>query len=300
MFIFHILLILLDVCLVFAEGGDKYKTLYLLLQFEYVLMGLFACKSFIVFLLQMYEKVIKYQGWESKAAYLSIVDFLYNLITLATLVLEFAILSKKSALGIYFLDKSLRAIINMWNCFSGYLESRKLVSKVNSFPNATAEDIQKASDKCIFCLEALTEAKKINCGHLFHYKCLRSYFENSTNPKCPTCRATIDEKIVHHPKSEHITQNVASSFLLQDLPNNINPLGNPIDIGATAWGLPRTINSHKISKHGEKMKYAVENMNEFILRFYKHPPDQIHVEDEGEAEDRFERLREQLRRFDVK
>lgn len=290
----------LDACLVFAEGGDKYKNLYLLLQFEYVLMGLFAFKSFIVFMLQMYEKVVKYQGWENKAAYLSVVDFVYNLITLAILVVEFAILSKKSALGIYFLDKSLRAIINMWNCFSGYLESRKLVSKVNGFPNATAEDIQKASDKCIFCLEALTEAKKINCGHLFHYKCLRSYFENSSNPKCPTCRATIDEKIVHHPKSEHITQNVASSFLLQDLPNNINPLGNPIDIGATAWGLPRTINSHKISRHGEKMKYAVENMNEFILRFYRHPPDQVNVEDEGEGEDRFARLREQLRRFDVK
>jgi phosphomevalonate kinase len=183
----------------------------------------------------------------------------------------------------------------MWKTFSGFLESRKLVSKVNTFPTATQEEIHKANDKCIFCLETLTEAKKINCGHLFHYKCLRSYFENSINPKCPTCRANIDEKTVNHRKNQHFMQNVASSFLLQELPSNVNFLGKPVDIGATAWGLPRSVKSHKIVKDSENMKHAFESMNEFVLRFYMHPPEDYEGAEIQRDDDRFADFRDMLR-----
>jgi hypothetical protein len=172
----------------------------------------------------------------------------------------------------------------MWKYLSGYFESRKLLVKVSNFPNATVEEIHTANDKCIFCLDHLTEAKKINCGHLFHYKCLRSYFENSSSPKCPTCRADIDENnVINHHKSEIFSQNLASSFLLQDLPSHIKSFGNPLDIGATAWGLPKAVVGHKISRHNEKRRHAVENMNDFIVRFYQHPPDQIEKSPEDMA-----------------
>lgn len=297
MFIFHILLICLDMSLMIFESGDSYKSLNIFLKFEYILLAINATKSFSVFLLQIYEMIFKSQGWENKAFCISIVEFLANLTTLAVLVFEYIVLSKKSYIGIYFLEKSFRAVLNMWKTLSGFLESRKLVSKVNTFPNATQEEIHQASDKCIFCLEALTEAKKINCGHLFHYKCLRSYFENSNNPKCPTCRASIDDKKVLHHKTEHFTQNVASSFLLQDLPTGVNFMGKPVDIGATAWGLPRTIKSHRILKDEENMKHAFESMNEFILRFYKHPPDMYEGADATGNEARYASVRDIMAGF---
>lgn len=293
-FFFHVFLIVADINLMALESSDSYESLYILLKYEYILMACFAIKSLCVFLLQMFEKSCRNGGWENKSAVLSAVEFLYNLSTLTVIVVEFMILSKRSALGIYFIDKSMRAVMNMWKYLSGYLESRKLLSKVNNFPDATVEEIHKASDKCIFCLDNLTAAKKINCGHLFHYKCLRSYFENSSSPKCPTCRADIDEKVInHHSRHETISQNVASSFLLQDLPNHVASLGNPLDIGATAWGLPKAVVGHKISRHNEKMRHAVENMNEFIVRFYRHPPDMMEPsQDDGNRDEEYKRIKE--------
>jgi Ring finger domain len=301
--LFHILLISLDVLLVTLDTVKNYESLEILLCYEYILMGLFAFKSFAVFLLQMFEKIFREGGWEGKAGFLSALEFIYNFSTLGVIVVEFMILSKRSAIGIYFIDKSLRAVTNMWKYFSGYLESRKLLSKVNNFPDATIEEIHKANDKCIFCLDHLASAKRINCGHLFHYKCLRSYFENSSSPKCPTCRADIDDKFVlHHSRHESLSQNVASSFLLQDLPNSVNSIGNPLEIGPLPWGLPQAVTSDKISKHHEKMRHAVENMNEFIIRFYKHPPDQEEISpDDNIKEDHYKHLKENfLKMFESK
>ena len=237
MFLFHCgLLIPLDLQLVFLENSEEYESLTILLKYEYILMLIFAVKSLVEFTLHVYEKLFHYGIWENKTLFIGIVEFLYNFITFSVVITEFIILSKRSALGIYFIDKSFRAAINMWKFLSGYIESRKLLSRVDMFPEATDEEIHKASDKCIFCLDQLTKAKRINCGHLFHYKCLRGYFENSSNPKCPTCRADINEKAV--PAYEHtetISQNLASSFLLQDLPNHVKPLGKALDIGSLSW-----------------------------------------------------------------
>lgn len=251
----------------------------------------------------MYEKLFRSGGWEKKIALLSFVEFIYNLTTLGVLIVEFAILSTRSEIGIYFIDKSLRAVANMWKYLSGYLESRKLLSKVSLFPDATTEEIHSANDKCIFCLDHLTEAKRINCGHLFHYKCLRSYFENSNSPKCPTCRADIDEKVISQQfRPEMISQNMASSFLLQDLPSHVTPIGSPLEIGALSWGLPQAIAGHRISRHNEQMRHAVENMNEFIIKFYRHPPDQEDLQEvPEEKEDQYKQLKENfLKMFENK
>ena len=162
------------------------------------------------------------------------------------------------------------------------------------------QEIHEANDKCIFCLDQLAQAKRINCGHLFHDKCLRSYFENSSNPKCPTCRADINEKIIYHRyEKEEFSQSAASSFIFQDLPYLIIPKGTPLDIGALNWGLPQEVIEHKISCHNEKMRKIVENMNEFITEFYKHPPDQeensenqIKNEKQRGREEHYKQLRE--------
>lgn len=293
-FFFHIFLIIADLLLMSLESSNSYVSLYILLTYEYIFMGIYASKSLVVFLLHMFEKICHRSGWEGKLQVLSVVEIFYNFSILTIFAVNLMIISKKSVFQIYFVEKSLRAIMNMWKYLSGYLETRKLLSKVNNFPNATVEEIHIANDKCIFCLDHLIEAKKINCGHLFHYKCLRSYFENSSSPKCPTCRADIDEKtIIHHHKSESFSQNLASSFLLQDLPSHVKPFGNPLDIGATAWGLPKAVVGHKVSRHKEKRRHAVENMNDFIVRFYRHPPDQIEKSPEDLAiDEHFKKLKE--------
>ena len=80
------------------------------------------------------------------------------------------------------------------------------------YPNATADDLSRSSDStCIICREEmvvndqlleeenpelaaygernLDQPKKLPCGHIFHFHCLRSWLERQQT--CPTCRRSV-------------------------------------------------------------------------------------------------------------
>ena len=81
----------------------------------------------------------------------------------------------------------------------------------NRYPDATEDDI-RSQDVCIICREAMTawqpgneratpreqmddrmeersRPKKLPCGHILHFACLRSWLERQQN--CPTCRQPV-------------------------------------------------------------------------------------------------------------
>jgi len=57
------------------------------------------------------------------------------------------------------------------------------------YPWATPEELAASDKVCIICREELVEAKKLSCGHMFHFACLRSWLERQQ--ACPTCRASV-------------------------------------------------------------------------------------------------------------
>jgi E3 ubiquitin-protein ligase synoviolin len=74
------------------------------------------------------------------------------------------------------------------------------------YPNATLEELEATDKLCIICREEmtiLTEAeasssplvpKKLHCGHIYHFRCLRSWLERQQ--ACPTCRRSVLESMV--------------------------------------------------------------------------------------------------------
>ena len=52
-----------------------------------------------------------------------------------------------------------------------------------AFPDATEEELDAADRICIICREPMTSAKKLRCGHMFHFHCLRSWLERQQT--CP-------------------------------------------------------------------------------------------------------------------
>nr|CAG8520667.1 3073_t:CDS:10 [Entrophospora candida]CAG8530555.1 15547_t:CDS:10 [Entrophospora candida] len=51
------------------------------------------------------------------------------------------------------------------------------------YPNATVEELERLSDK------TCDVPKKLPCGHIFHFHCLRSWLERQQS--CPTCRRPV-------------------------------------------------------------------------------------------------------------
>ena len=60
---------------------------------------------------------------------------------------------------------------------------------VNSYPDATDEELSQLDNVCIICRDEMTSGKKLPCNHIFHAHCLRSWFQRQQS--CPTCRMDV-------------------------------------------------------------------------------------------------------------
>ena len=77
-----------------------------------------------------------------------------------------------------------------------FVRYRQATAHMNErYPDATAEELQATGDRtCIICREQMvhggepgrerTRPKKLRCGHILHFHCLRSWLERQQN--CPT------------------------------------------------------------------------------------------------------------------
>lgn len=78
---------------------------------------------------------------------------------------------------------------------------RQALKHMDQYPDATAEELGR-EDTCIICREEMrpwdaadaaqverTRAKKLPCGHILHFGCLKSWLERQQ--VCPTCRRPV-------------------------------------------------------------------------------------------------------------
>jgi hypothetical protein len=289
MFLLHLMLLYIEVSLALHFMVEDYKSFSLLLHYCYILMTVDIVKSLVFFSINLLEKICYPDGWDNKANYLGVLDFLFSFISLCIMLLEFNQLSRISNLYLlHFVDSLIFSGIRLWKQGKDFIATRKLMRKVEKFPDATEEEIHSANDKCIICFEEMHHAKKISCGHLFHFKCLKEYFQNNTNPECPTCKNPITEAHIPKPRAFNAFPKPqdplkVTSIFPHDLQSGV-AFGKSTPVGAVAWGLPQAATVHKISKETEKLRKAVENMNSFMIRFYQHPPTEF-VEDEVPQEE---------------
>lgn len=81
------------------------------------------------------------------------------------------------------------------------LRYRQAVRDMNKYPDATAEELAR-EDTCIICREEMrpwdpanpgqverSRPKKLPCGHILHFGCLKSWLERQQ--VCPTCRSSV-------------------------------------------------------------------------------------------------------------
>ncbi|XP_034115195.1 E3 ubiquitin-protein ligase trul-1-like isoform X1 [Drosophila albomicans] len=69
--------------------------------------------------------------------------------------------------------------------------SRRTSTSTNSDIDNHSKDYSSSKVNCTICLESYRSVDNIwggTCGHVFHWKCLERWKENSE--QCPTCRST--------------------------------------------------------------------------------------------------------------
>lgn len=165
------------------------------------------------------ELEIDVPGWEEKGRWVFYLDLLTDLLKLVIYLTFFGILLTFYGLPIHILRDVVVTIRSFARRIVDFMRYRNATRDMNQrYPDATVEEVSR-EDVCIICREEMTpiqpaqpaegaaenpaappaagsrhvperlRPKKLPCGHILHFACLRSWLERQQN--CPTCRRPV-------------------------------------------------------------------------------------------------------------
>ncbi|CAL0311008.1 unnamed protein product [Lupinus luteus] len=98
---------------------------------------------------------------------------------------------------------NIRALLGaIVNRIKGFIRLRIALGALHAaLTDATTEELRAYDDECAICREPMAKAKRLNCNHLFHLGCLRSWLDQGLTEMytCPTCRKPL---FVGQPENE--------------------------------------------------------------------------------------------------
>ncbi|XP_047162848.1 E3 ubiquitin protein ligase RIN2 isoform X2 [Vigna umbellata] len=125
---------------------------------------------------------------------------------------------------------NIRALLSaIVNRIKGFIKLRIALGTLHAaLPDATTEELRAYDDECAICREPMAKAKKLNCNHLFHLACLRSWLDQGLTEMytCPTCRKPLFEGVPENEASsdtgtmssdEQLARQISAGL---DRPNN--------------------------------------------------------------------------------
>lgn len=161
------------------------------------------------------ELEIDIPGWEEKGRWVFYLDLLTDFVKLLVYLTFFVILLSFYGLPIHILRDVVVTIRSFARRILDFLRYRNATRDMNErYPDATPEEVG-TEEVCIICREDMTSVlpaqdagdanaqpaantarvpdrlrpKKLPCGHILHFACLRSWLERQQN--CPTCRRPV-------------------------------------------------------------------------------------------------------------
>ncbi|KAF8891697.1 hypothetical protein BD779DRAFT_1512509 [Infundibulicybe gibba] len=150
--------------------------------------------------------------WEDKSMWVFYIELATDFTKLSTYLVFFTIIITFYGLPLNIIRDvyiTARSFISRLRALHRYRTATRNMDE--RYPNATPEEMASMSDRtCIICREEMilneapqapgqaqnadgpnTTPKKLPCGHIFHFHCLRSWLERQQS--CPTCRRTVLE-----------------------------------------------------------------------------------------------------------
>ncbi|KAG0150014.1 hypothetical protein CROQUDRAFT_713679 [Cronartium quercuum f. sp. fusiforme G11] len=192
-------------------------TVILMFEMEYMIMFV-TCLSIIAkYLVNSYGQYRAQEHWEEKSSYVFYIELATDFLKLLTyigflsLTLSFYGLPINVLRDVYY---TARSFISKCNNLMRFRQATRNMNE--RYPNATREEMEALVDKtCIICREDMEfrdnnnprpanevqnvggaggagpndTPKKLPCGHVFHFHCLRSWLERQQT--CPTCRRPV-------------------------------------------------------------------------------------------------------------
>ena len=129
--------------------------------------------------------------WDDKGVFLFYLDLMTDLFQMVVYLCFFVLICTYYGLPLHIMRDLYLTIRSFRTRVADFIRYRRITHNMQErFPDATEEELERSDRVCIICRENMTSAKKLACGHMFHFHCLRSWLERQQT--CPTCRAPIE------------------------------------------------------------------------------------------------------------
>ncbi|CAN6674421.1 hypothetical protein TRVA0_053S00540 [Trichomonascus vanleenenianus] len=196
-----------DVMLVFqrvTQVLDEGPSVMMIFGFEFMLLLIACSQAAAKFIINYMEARYLAQNededtWERKESLVFFTDTLADVQRIVVYTVFLIVLIKPYGLPLYMLSDlylSVKVFVTRINDYRRYLKANSLLDELLS--PASDEDLKAADSVCIVCREDMiydeSQEKKyvpmrLNCGHILHYKCLRSWLARAQ--QCPICRRPL-------------------------------------------------------------------------------------------------------------
>ncbi|KAK1760917.1 ERAD-associated E3 ubiquitin-protein ligase HRD1 [Echria macrotheca] len=155
------------------------------------------------------EMDIEVPGWESKGQWVLTLDLVADFIKLGIYTAFFCVLFTFYGLPIHIIRDWFMTTRSFLKRLSALIRYRQALKDMDQYADATPEDLER-ENTCIICREEMrpwdpadntqverTRAKKLPCGHILHFGCLKSWLERQQ--VCPTCRRPVAREGAEQP-----------------------------------------------------------------------------------------------------
>ncbi|KAF9956873.1 E3 ubiquitin-protein ligase hrd1 [Mortierella alpina] len=219
-----VLLVLHSVALVTLKGPN----MMIMFGFEYTLLATSLLASFGKYVLHTID-LRSEEPWENKSMLLFYLDLVADFVKLVTYLLFFMVILVCYGLPLHIIRDVYMTMRSFLQKCKDLIQYRKATRNMNErYPDASPADLAALSDPiCIICREEMVDhqhpptqaaadagagagveadtparpatprpsgsntnvPKKLPCGHIFHFHCLKSWLERQQS--CPTCRRLV-------------------------------------------------------------------------------------------------------------
>ncbi|CAG8606426.1 3530_t:CDS:10 [Ambispora gerdemannii] len=207
---------------------EKGPNMMIMFAFEYAILAATILSTFCKYVLNIIE-LRREEPWQNKSLYVFYLELVTDFFKLITYLIFFASILKSYGLPLHIIRDVYVTLRSFLQKCGDLVRYRRATRNMNErYPNATVEELERLSDRtCIICREEMiavvdvvanvAEApqgdaaraaqhrtpqqppnngsgdtpKKLPCGHIFHFHCLRSWLERQQS--CPTCRRPVLE-----------------------------------------------------------------------------------------------------------
>lgn len=162
----------------------------LLFAFEYLILASTVCSTFSKYALHVND--LRLGGrWDDKGVYLFYLELITDLFHMLVYLAFFVLICTYYGLPLHIMRDLYLTIRSFRTRVADFIRYRRIAHNMHErFPDATEEELERTDRICIICRENIESGKKLACGHIFHFHCLRSWLERQQT--CPTCRAPIE------------------------------------------------------------------------------------------------------------